>query len=56
MVNISMSAENQIVELEDKLNFAVTQFEEQNRRFQECGQELAISISTIENQEELIRR
>ena len=45
-------------ELEEKLNFTVEKFEEQNSRFMECGKELAEAQQLLEkyevNIEELI--
>lgn len=38
-------------EAETKLKFAMDQFEEQNRKFQQCGQELAEAYETIERHE-----
>lgn len=43
--------ETRAAEAEAKLKFAMDQFEEQNRKFQQCGQELAEAYETIERHE-----
>ena len=44
-------SEKWVEELEEKLNFTVEKFEEQNQRFMQCGRELAEAFETIDKQE-----
>lgn len=53
MIDASMNNERH-EELQSKLDFTVQKFEEQNKKFQECGQELAEAYETIEQQEQII--
>ena len=49
MLNMTATNERQLEELESKLAFTLQNFEEQNKRFEQCGQELASAYETIEN-------
>jgi len=55
-MNMTMNNDRQLEDIENKLNFTVKKFEEQNKRFQECGKELAEAYVTIENQENEIKK
>lgn len=56
MMNMTMTNERQIEDIEAKLNFTVIKFEEQNKRFQQCGQELASAYDTIEALEATVEK
>lgn len=45
-----------IQDLEAKLKYTVTQFEEQNKKFQQCGTELAEAYQLIDKQEDQIEQ